>query len=502
MMREAAETKPAANRAASLSAASWLAAASVGCLGAYIVNGGELFYFDTLGYVDQGLEALEQVGLVDEVAVPAEETQTGTAPTPEADAPRTVDGSRSAVYSLLAGGLAAMGALDLLVPIHLLAVLLAVWIPARALCRTYRPPHSVAATVSLPVLVASLGSLPFFVAYLMPDIFAPVMLVAIATLTAFVRDLRWWEIALTLALGSFSLMAHLSHQAIGALMVAGALVVTFVVSRRSVVPVIVLVGLIAAVGLAQQAAFRGAAKAVASSEVVIRPFITARLIQDGPGLAYLERNCPDAAIPTCKLYEALSRSDDPMRLTASHIVFQTTPELGSFRLMTEADQVAVAQGQVAFFFDVLREAPFGVAGAFLRNTLVQTIKVDVEMTLQTDSIVSRHAETPGLIDGAFSHGNLTRDIGWLVPVTAIHAVLYALSLGVILVLLVRPGGTPKDLRVFAVMLLLGILANAFVCGAISQPATRYGARVIWLLPYVATLMLLFRNASGRSEVPA
>ncbi len=41
------------------------------------------------------------------------------------------------------------------------------------------------------------------------------------------------------------------------------------------------------------------------------------------------------------------------------------------------------------------------------------------------------------------------------------------------------------------MLLFGILANALVCGGISQPATRYGARVIWLLPLAATILVLF-----------
>jgi hypothetical protein len=41
-----------------------------------------------------------------------------------------------------------------------------------------------------------------------------------------------------------------------------------------------------------------------------------------------------------------------------------------------------------------------------------------------------------------------------------------------------------------VVLGLGILVNALVCGGISQPATRYGARVIWLLPMLATLLAL------------
>jgi hypothetical protein len=97
MTRQAAGTTSGANGAVALSAVLWLAAASVGSLGAYIVNGGELFYFDTLGYVDQGLDALEQVGLVDEAPATTETGAAGSAPAPGGDAPRTVDGSRSAV---------------------------------------------------------------------------------------------------------------------------------------------------------------------------------------------------------------------------------------------------------------------------------------------------------------------------------------------------------------------------------------------------------------------
>ena len=50
---------------------------------------------------------------------------------------------------------------------------------------------------------------------------------------------------------------------------------------------------------AQQAAFRVVAEKAAHSDVVIKPFITARLVQDGPGLDWMNDHCPDATIPTC-----------------------------------------------------------------------------------------------------------------------------------------------------------------------------------------------------------
>ena len=72
-----------------------------------------------------------------------------------------------------------------------------------------------------------------------------------------------------------------------------------------------------------------------------------------------------------------------------------------------------------------------------------------------------------------------------------HRVVYGLSLAVIAIILVWPGRVAGKIKLFAVVILLGILANAFVCGAVSQPANRYGARVIWLLPMLAGLLSLF-----------
>ena len=43
---------------------------------------------------------------------------------------------------------------------------------------------------------------------------------------------------------------------------------------------------------------------------------------------------------------------------------------------------------------------------------------------------------------------------------------------------------------------LAILANAVVCGALSNPHDRYGARAVWLAPFVL-LLLPWRAARGR-----
>ncbi len=474
----------------------WIVAAVLSCASVLLLNGRPQFYFDTGGYVDQGNVALMQLGVVDApAAAGAAATTTGG---PES-AVKTVDGSRSAFYSLLAGVFSQLGALEGLLAVNAAALFLAVWLLPRVMQRLYGPDASRVALICFPLIAASLGSLPFFTAFLMPDLLAPVMILSIAMLTAFARDMRRWELGLAFGIGAFAIVSHLSHFAIAGLMLLASVLISVLVARRRwwVGPLMVVAILGAA--YAQQSAFRLMARAAAKSEVVIWPYITARLVQDGPGLRYLENHCPDAAIPTCKLYEALSWSDDPYRLTASHIVFETSKRLGSFRLMPAADQKTVSDAQVGFFVDVLTDMPVATTLAFVSNALLQSSMVSVDMTLPSDKIVARNARVTGALSGPLAHGRLSADTGWLGFLTQVQRIYYVSSLALVLSLLALPRSVPVAVKAFAVMILLGILANALVCGGISQPATRYGSRVIWLLPFVAAVLAFWAVRGGKAQ---
>lgn len=492
-----------AGRSSGLGSALWIMAAVIACLSVLAINGRPLFYFDTVGYISQGHSGLKQLGIPGKspLAGRMKAVATNTPDASEIDAAQTVDGSRSTVYALVSGALARLGALEGLIAMNVIAVLLAVWLPMRIAARRWGLHMSVAQAVSVPVIVASLGSLPFFVTYLMPDTFAPVLILTIATITVFGRQMTVWEMLLAVALGAFAIVAHLSHLAIATVMVPVVALVALILSRRRwwLAPALVLI--MVGIGFAEQSVLRSAAKSVANSEVVIKPYITARIIEDGPGLSYLDAHCPDDTIPTCKLHAALQLSDDPFRITASHIVFETSERLGSFRLMTPEDQRIVAGDQIGFFFEVLADQPVALTLAFLTNTLIQSGWTSVDMTLQNEPIIAQHTGVSGLMSGAFDHGRLTRDIGWLAPVTTAHHALYILSLLVIVALVLLPHRVPGEIKALAIMVLLGVLANALVCGGISQPATRYGARVIWLLPLMATILVIFARRTRQFEAP-
>lgn len=482
------------------SSAVWWLLALISCLYVFVLNGGILFYYDTTSYLGWGTSLVaylaDAIGLpANEVSPPVEglssiisETKSTTASTEE---PAVF--SRSRVFSLVMGLFARLNILEGIVVLNACIVVASVALPVRVFARSFSSDLPVARAVAISLLVASLGSLPFYVAYLMPDIFTPVLLLVIATLTAFSNKMNWMEITFAFALGAFAMLTHASNIAITMILLPAVGCLSLVVDRkrRFVAPIFVL--LLVGLGVGEQSAFRTAFKSRLGNEVLFLPHLTARLIADEVGFDFLTNNCPDNDIQTCVLFDALSKSSDPMRLTASNIVFHRSPELGSFRLMSSEDKAKVAQNQVRFFSEVLSDYPVRTIVAFLKNIAAQIKLNSVAMTLQSLEIVRKLDGVSGLAVGEFREGYLTKDLFWLKPANTAHQVLYMVSFVVALTLLFLPRILNGRSKTLIIMIGLGVLANAFVMGGVSQPAARYGSRVIWLLPLAAMLSIFFSS---------
>ncbi len=482
-------------RRRTVGAVMWIGLLIVVCLSVVLINGRALFYYDSPAYIDQGSKLLLKLGVISDPVVTGQSAELATA---EIDG--TVNGSRSAVFSLIAAMFSKLGGIGLIPVANVLLVAVSAWLPMRILARLFAPQWSLAALVALPLIAASAGSLSFYIAFIMPDILTGILLLMIATLTVFVHQMHRWEILLAVALGSLAVVSHISHIAIAAAMIPVAAVGALYVARARwwLAPALVLI--MALLGLGERAAFNVAARSVADADVVYIPFLTARLIEDGPGLAYLQDNCPETSLASCALFDALSQSDDPMRFTASHIIFETNPDLGSFKFLSLQDQGRVAAEQYAFFFRVLRFDPIGTTGAIVSNTLTQARLNSVEMTIPDEKILSNTRSNYAAAGADFTLGRLAAGGDWLRILNPVHTAVYVASLAIIFGGLVLPNRLPGPLKTFVVMCVLGVLANAFVCGAVSQPSDRYGARVIWLLPFLAAVTVLFALNFKRPEV--
>lgn len=465
-----------------LRGALWLTLAVVLALSVLVLNGTPLYYFDTAGYKLQGDTILQAIW---PSALPT--AGDGGAGAAAADPDNQISVARSAIYGLVVATSWIPGTPLGTVALQLIAVLITAAFVARVLARSTFGTSAELTLWAAPLAVAALTSLPFYVAYIMPDIFAALAILTMAVVVAFARSMTRWDLLLALAILGFAVVVHRSHLVIVGLAVPVALLAVLFTDRRRWWMAPGLIAFAALTGVAELKTYSVAAEKATGKVASITPFLTARIIADGPGYAYLLEHCPNEAIPTCILADALAQSTHPERLDPSNIVFERSAELGSYKHLSQDEQIKVARDQRRFYVSVFLDRPVETSLAIVRNTLVQASLTGIHMTVPNDASVAMLQRT---LSPDLDVGRLSEDRSWIRATNAAHRVIYAASLALIVFLMVVPGLMTRELRVFAGFVLVGILINAFVCGAVSQPAARYGARVIWLLPMLACLLSL------------
>jgi len=505
-------------------------------LSVFLVNGVGLYYYDTVGYLEAGDRVLAAFGAAPLPDPPATLPALTTSPptpaelqasspakapvenadlqpsasgqvvatgiksglegiAPEAGPPVTV-GSRSAIYGVALVLALRSGWLDGMVLVNLAALWLALWLVARQL-RPFGPEKAALRLSAWMILAGCAGSLPFYVAFLMPDIFAPILILMLALLASHSREMTWWELGLALALAVLAVLFHPSHLMIAALMIPLGIVFSPIRWRSRLILTALLGAIVVGLGVGERIAFSGAVSKVQGGVVMYLPFLTARLIDDGPGRAFLAGACPDPARATCKLMESLTRPGDrPERFDAPVILFDRTKDYGSFRLLPETDQQMIAAEQVPFALEVAAERPLSIAAAVAGNILRQLSLSRIDMTLTTPEIIARLVVAGGKLNPSYAKGRLGHISGfWRALIWAEQAAVYLGSALWLVVALLRQGGQLVGEKRLVTLILLGILVNALVCGAISEPADRYGARVMFLLP----LACLMRSIPGKNK---
>lgn len=465
----------------------WYVIALIACGSLMILNSGALYYFDTASYLEQGKTALFALGLFSPEASVGAAEASGDEP-PDG----IVIGSRSAVYSVMMAMARFTIGVNWIVLLHSAALILAVWVPARVAVRKFGVERTIAQATVIPILVGCAGSLPFYTSFLMPDIFAPILLLVAASLATFARDMRAIEFALVLGLGVLAVLVHPSHLLIAVLMIPLAALTSLFLDRKGWWIAPLCLSLIVGAGFAERVIFAGAVKTIQSSDVVYQPFLTVRTIADGPGYEVLETNCPEEGLATCLLFDALQTSSNPYRLTATHIMFESSQDLGSYQLLTADQQKLVADEQISFFLRVLKEKPFALIGAFMQNTLVQANLYGIGFTIPDQNTLNNVHQITDIAPDSFAKARFLDRRAIFSGISFIHSIVYAISALLVIVIVVLPQQAPPlALRGFAMMLFVGVLVNAFVCGGVSQPADRYGARVAFLLPMAASFLILF-----------
>jgi hypothetical protein len=323
------------------------------------------------------------------------------------------------------------------------------------------------------VVMAAATSLPWFASYLMPDLYAGLLILAAATLAFAWAGLRRRERLWLLALYLLAITFHSSHL----LLAAGLVVLAFVLPAAGT-----RLGRAARLGLPLVGAvlLLLAANGLAFGQATLTPqgppFLLARSWEDGPARAYLAASCGRERRAICAWIDRL----DP---SAQEFLWGAERSYWAMDLETRA---AVRAEETAILAQALAADPWGQAWASLRNAGRQLARFGLDdFVLGRGAVVTPEdyafvylPETPAAVHG----------LGWFTGL--VHASTAA-GLAVLLGWLARRRAAAADPVLAPVgLVLLGLLLNAAVCGVLSGPHDRYQARTIWLVPLLAAGLAL------------
>ncbi|MDN4981619.1 hypothetical protein QY049_00075 [Bradyrhizobium sp. WYCCWR 13022] len=208
-----------------------------------------------------------------------------------------------------------------------------------------------------------------------------------------------------------------------------------------------------------------------------------RMMQDGIVARFLNDHCPHENFKLCPYRNELPATADEFLWGKS--VFN---ELGRFHGLNDEMGTIVERS--------LADYPAWQAGAALRAMGQQLLHVATGEGASvwiphTYGIIERYipAQVAPMRAARQQHWGLNFDyVNWL------HVPVALLSMLGLLVLLGHALAHRRldDLTLLAATVTLALLGNAFICGVISGPHDRYGARMVWVATFVV-LMALFRS---------
>jgi len=393
--------------------------------------------------------------------------------------------SRAVVYGLI---------LNLGVPLSFWPVLLAqsaltVWITALML-RVHGIGGRPVMLLGTIVTLAAFTTLPWLTAILLTDIFCGLGVFALYMLLMRSDALSGRERIGLIVMVAISAATHSATIAVLMVLMAGAVLLWLFDRER--MPAINLGRGIVALVLGAVMVF--AADYAVAKRLAWTPggfaLSFGRMLQDGIVNKYLDDHCPDPKLQLCAYKDQLP--DDADVWFWGSKLFNS---LGRFAgLDKEMEKIAI---------ESLIEYPALQAKTAAIATARQLIDVHTG-----EGVMPTVWHTYGIIDRYTPHSapamHAARQQRGEISFTAINALQYPIALGSIAILpailwLAWRRRMPADIAELAAWVSLTLLANAFVCGALSNPHDRYGARVVWLATFAVAIALV-RAYESRAAV--
>lgn len=392
-------------------------------------------------------------------------------------------------------------------PSIVIQALLTSWIICR-FASTFFGIASASKWLLLGFILTLCSSLPWFVGEIMPDIFTAIMIMALALL-CLVADTLPRSLAITLViLIGVSVGFHQANLVVALWLLPALGLCTMFGLRwsRSL-----RYGLLAsAIGLTLGAAALLTQNlfhhrfALSSGGSV---FLMARLLEDGTALNYLENTCPQRRFAVCPPL-------DKLRSKRATIMLSTAPEatfhdyflwdgplnkLGGFQ-GEEKEANAIIAGTLSTY--PLKQLRATVYNGWRQMIQFRTgAELDPYPETWFVSRAIRDVFGPTVYDryrkSLQISGDLVHQINWI---RHIHSVVIVISFLIIISWFIIGGSRKQPRAFFTCIFVMDLLVgNAFTLGGLSGPFDRYQARVIWLVPLLASCLVLSSRAQNQAR---
>jgi hypothetical protein len=329
-------------------------------------------------------------------------------------------------------------------------------------------------TLAIIAALAIFSSLPWVVGEILPDVFAPVVLLGMFLIAFAVERLSRAERVYVWILTTFAIATHLSYVPIAAGLILVCIGIRTLVLKQVTgirrwtaylsLPLLIAVASMMAVNLASSQSLSLARNG--------NVFLLAKWIDEGPALAYLKDACPDASYKLCQhLGELEGRTHDELKWRGDS-PFQT---IGFDELEPEAKKIV---------WGTLIEHPLEIIRRALIDGCLQLSRFQAGegLTREFANWVGEHVGKvygPNVgrpfIESKQAHGELP-----IVELRQVHLIGLTIAAGLYVLLGFRLGSLTPELSLLCVFVFLGIIVSAAVTGALSGPYDRYLARIIWL----------------------
>lgn len=342
----------------------------------------------------------------------------------------------------------------------------------------------------------ALTPISFYTCMLMPDIWSGVTILMVALLALKSTVMRKREKAFAWIIGAASASFHSSHILLA--MGVGVSALIFVSGMSGRIRGVLTGFGIGIIGIISSFIFSVAVTTVLGSPPISPPFLSARLIDSGPGLAFLDHHCRNVneqkRFALCTVRRQLPKPSDTF-------LWGQVDEGGVFQVVPPDLQRRMAAEDKKFFIHTVMYDPFRYVSSVTASTLETLTSFNMINFNYHDgrreSIVQNHPinlARDTVTTKAYENTMPTESTVYSTIVVSCFAALVIcfghLSLRGYAVTRLSEGYR------LALILVAGVLANAVICGALSKPDARYQMRLQWLVPLAAAFVLIGQRSQG------